>query len=460
MDRRGSLAEVAPVVAGFAGLLLVWDFEARPAGFLLLVAGTFVALWRFSRRRSEIALGTLLGVAALVRALLLPVPLSLSDDAYRYLWDGRVVVAGFDPYRLAPDDPALEPLRDGLWERTAHREVETVYPPLALALFSIAASLPFELLAWKGLMALFDLGSCWLLWLAARRTGRATGWAVWYAWNPLAVIESAGMGHLDAAGVCALLAALVWLLPRAAVGAGSPRPPARPVLAGLAASSAVLIKLVPLVVLPLLLLRARSARFAVALVATLVAGLAPMIAPSGGPPPGLVRYGVSWEFNGLVFEPLWRALDRSGTAPDVKRSLDAARMRMSRPERLEPFYHYVYPQLLAKLVMAAGMGWVVLVGLGLRDDLEAAAWTLGGALLLSATLYPWYVLWTLPLAALLRSPPWLVLSFSMQAAYLPRLLGWSAWPSAWLGVWTPFLVVGAWALSRRRRPDTGDATPA
>ena len=32
----------------------------------------------------------------------------LSDDAYRYLWDGRVQVAGLNPYGIAPEDPALD----------------------------------------------------------------------------------------------------------------------------------------------------------------------------------------------------------------------------------------------------------------------------------------------------------------------------------------------------------------
>ena len=33
-------------------------------------------------------------------------------------------------------------------------------------------------------------------------------------------------------------------------------------------------------------------------------------------PPGLVRYAVSWEFNGPLFEPLWRLLDAVG-APGI-----------------------------------------------------------------------------------------------------------------------------------------------
>src|SRR5947207_3574662 len=36
-----------------------------------------------------------------------------SDDVYRYLWDGRVVRAGVNPYRYAPAAPELAALRDG-----------------------------------------------------------------------------------------------------------------------------------------------------------------------------------------------------------------------------------------------------------------------------------------------------------------------------------------------------------
>jgi hypothetical protein len=462
MERSRSPAPLVPIVAGYAGLLWVWDFQARPVPFLLLVGGTFAAVgWfyrfalssRSARGGAEIPLSTLLAVAALVRCLLLPVPPSLSDDIYRYLWDGRVTGAGFDPYRLAPDDPALEPLRDEGWELTAHREVETVYPPLAIALFSLAAALPGEVLVWKGVVALFDLGCCWLLWRLARRTGRPTLRVIWYAWNPLAVIESAGMGHVDAVGVCALLAAVFWLLPRrgSADAAHDERRALGPALAGVLAGAGVLVKLVPLVLLPLYSLRARSAAFAAALAVTVVVGLAPMVLPSQGPPPGLVRYGVSWEFNGLVFEPLWRTIERAEVVADVKATLDAVRVRVPRSDAALGLYPYVYPQFLAKVVLLVGLGWVVLVGLGVRDPIDATGWTLGGATLFSATCYPWYFLWALPFAALRASPAWLALSLSLQAAYLPRLLGWGQWPATWLAVWAPFLLVAAGSVLRTAR---------
>ena len=71
----------------------------------------------------------------------------------RYLWDGRVLVAGFNPYTEAPDASQLAELRDESWERMPHRDVATVYPPLALAFFSIAGRMARPVLAWKTIFA-------------------------------------------------------------------------------------------------------------------------------------------------------------------------------------------------------------------------------------------------------------------------------------------------------------------
>ncbi|MDP9120593.1 MAG: hypothetical protein M3O15_04370, partial [Acidobacteriota bacterium] len=130
----------------------------------------------------------------LLRLPLLPLPLTLSDDVLRYVWDGKVASAGRNPYALSPEAEELAPLRDEAWRHLPHRGLPTVYPPLAIAAFSIAARLPFPILAWKGLATAADLAACALLLALARRTGRPEGLAVWYAWNPLAALETAGMG--------------------------------------------------------------------------------------------------------------------------------------------------------------------------------------------------------------------------------------------------------------------------
>src|SRR5829696_7184499 len=197
-----------PLVAAHCGLLLVFDLAHHLVTTLALLGAAFLALLLAARRleamRTPLGGAILLG-ALLLRLPLLPLPPALSDDALRYLWDGKVAAAGFNPYALAPAAGELTPLRDDSWPRLPHREVPTVYPPLSVAAFSIASRLPFPLLAWKLMATAADLLGCWLLLAVARRGGLPEGRTIWYAWNPLVALEVAGMGHVDALGVAAVV---------------------------------------------------------------------------------------------------------------------------------------------------------------------------------------------------------------------------------------------------------------
>jgi alpha-1,6-mannosyltransferase len=58
------------------------------------------------------ALTVILATAILLRVGALTAPVYLSDDIFRYIWDGRVQAAGINPYRYIPTDTHLAPLRD------------------------------------------------------------------------------------------------------------------------------------------------------------------------------------------------------------------------------------------------------------------------------------------------------------------------------------------------------------
>lgn len=370
--------------------------------------------------------------ALLLRLPLLPLPPTLSDDMLRYLWDGKVAAAGLNPYALAPEAEELAPLRDGIWRRLPHKEVPTVYPPLAVAAFSISSRVPFPLLAWKLVVTGADLLACWLLIRLARGLGLPEGRTAWYAWNPLVALEVAGMGHVDALGVAAVVGAVLWLPPKSRkTGA-----------AATMAATGVLAKLVPLAAFPLWARRSgRPWRFlgmAGGLVA--IAGL-PVLAATKGVPPGLVVYGVSWEFNGPLYEPLWRALDAAGAAPALARGLDRLKEWTQMWEAWNPVYPYLYPQFLAKLALAAGMGFAVLASLRERDPAAGTGRLFGRLLLLSTTVYPWYLLWVLPWAALRRDAAWLALSGLILLSYIPQFMGVALMPWIYLAIWGPFAVL-------------------
>ncbi|MFQ5349189.1 MAG: hypothetical protein ACE5EG_01960 [Thermoanaerobaculia bacterium] len=424
-----------PLVLAHVGLLVTWDLAARPLATLVclgLGAGALAyAGWRLGRIGAPGA-ATILLVAVVLRLLLLPVPPTLSEDVLRYLWDGKIAGAGLNPYLLEPDAPELEPLRDADWQRLPHRHIPTVYPPLAMAAFSIAARLPVSRLALKTLLTAADLATCVLLLWLARRRDLPRRRVVWYAWNPLVSLEVAGMGHVDALGVTAIVATVCLLTMR----------PRRVAAAASTAAAAVLVKLVPMVALPAFARQSGQARLFLGLSVALVAiACLPVAVAGGGVPPGLVTYGVSWEFNGPLWEPLWRLLDRIEVSVAVERALDAIKQRTGEHDFWNRFYPFNYPELLAKLLLAPGLVAVVVLAWQRTDPLVSAGILFGGLPLFSATVYPWYLLWVLPWAALCRQPAWLVLAALAPLSYLPQVTDLPLMPWVFLAHWLPFAAV-------------------
>ncbi|HYU11270.1 MAG TPA: hypothetical protein VEK82_01760, partial [Stellaceae bacterium] len=133
-----ALTASGATLLALTGLALVLqtqnDFDRFLVVALLQGAVYLVAVWSVwnvgSSRR------VVLGIAAIAALMRLPVvcmPPYLSTDVYRYVWDGRVMAAGINPYRYVPAAPQLEPLRDTDIFRSINRAgtAMTIYPPVA-----------------------------------------------------------------------------------------------------------------------------------------------------------------------------------------------------------------------------------------------------------------------------------------------------------------------------------------
>ena len=462
------MAAAWPLLACAGGLLLLDRTGLRPAAdapwtsvlflavLLLAFGALFWALKRFGPARREEAseprIVGILVVALLLRLLALPLAPSLSDDVHRYLWDGRVAASGANPYRLTPNDPELTTQRDDLWQRTAHRDVATVYPPLALSLFAAASATPQPLTAYKLTLVAVDLIACALLLGLARRRGSTAG-ALAYVWNPLVVIEGAGMGHVDVLGA-SLVIACVYLI---AVGRGSAIRSRRSLAAGTVAALGVLAKLVPLAAIPLWWRTIRrdppqGRLFALGAACLLVPTVAAVLVWTGGVPPGLAVYALRWEYNGPLYEPLWRLLDVLQLDRVAAGLVHAVRLVFGGEIDAPPWrtlYAQTYPQFLARtlLLAVAGVAWFR-VWRQRPGPTGAAFGAFGVVLLASPTLYPWYLIWILPWAALLGVRSVLLLSATLPLAYLPALAGVDYFPLVYLAVWLPPVLL--FVIDRRR----------
>jgi Glycosyltransferase family 87 len=255
----------------------------RPLQPLPLITAAWVlfatAAWllRGVLRRWAVALIVIGGIA--IQVVAVSGPPQSSTDLYRYMWDGRVQAAGYDPYAYVPVAPQLAHIRDPfLFTHQAPRfcvgagvpepgypgltmapgctrinrpTVPTIYPPVAefyfLALHYVtpvwAGSTPVQAAAGACavLVTLLLLAGLW--WL--RRDLR---WAALWAWCPTVALEAGNNAHVDVVAVLLTLAALLVLALRGTRRRGA-------LLGGTLLGLAIATKMTPVLVGPAVLKR-------------------------------------------------------------------------------------------------------------------------------------------------------------------------------------------------------------
>ncbi len=319
--------------------------------------------------------------------LLVSAPL-VSDDVYRYVWDGRVQQHGLNPLRTAPADPALSRLHTDVTRRIdpTSAVLPSIYPPLAQRFFLGVTSVHESVLAMAAAVLVCDLLLIALIWRWLAVTGRNPWWVLGYAWHPLAALEGAGGAHIDVVGALLLVAA-VYALSRG-----------RSLLAAMGFAGAFAVKFLPVVLLPLLWRRLRLTDAAV--VALLVVLLyLPFLDGWQLPAGSLGAYLAQWRFNGPLFR--WLA-SWTGTAPVIA------------------------------LSVAAGLA-VAVHARRARDRDDPAAWSLplAAAICLLPAIYPWYLVWLIPFLGPAVNWPLVVWTLASMLTYT---------------VWTPHLAGDGWVL--------------
>jgi hypothetical protein len=232
---------------------------------------------------------------------------------------------------------------------------------------------------------------------------------VLYAWNPLAVIEIAGSGHMEPLGVFCLLLAIAWLIEGKATRAGA------------ALGAAIQAKLLPLLLVPGFARRIKVWAL-LALVAVVAVTTAPYAIRGPWYGAGVVVYAHRWEHGAVLFAGIRRFFESVEVTPYLKTAIAWAQARWGTADTAgwDALYRMVWPQELARVTVAlAALSWAV--AQSFRRGLDAAAearLALGGAILLAPTLHPWYVLWVLPLAAAQGAGGWLLFGALVPLQYL------------------------------------------
>jgi len=376
-----------------------------------------------------------LGAVVLASLASLGAPPLFSDDVYRYLWDGHVALSGIDPYAFAPNDPEIAELRTVHWSQINHPEVPTIYPPLAQALFFLAALLGGQVWTVQLLGALAHIGCT--LWLAYRAPRGGMVAALLFGLNPLALRETTMMGHLDVVVGLSLALAAVEIVR------------GRPVRAVLWTGAASAMKLVGIICAPLLSLSSRHWVFPALVLALLPLFFVAQAGHASGEPGGMHHYARRWAGNAGGFLLVERACrfvvdgvaNRNGSGPG-RITLDPLRPMLEsihgsdldprlgfRGPKKPPADIATFPRHFASgmLARATCVSLAILFLLWLMrrrgDPILSFRAMVFTVLLLSPQVHPWYLLWLLPLEALARRYAGFVWSAIVLVAYAP-LEGW------------------------------------
>ena len=373
-DRGGLPFMISLTVAGIAYLLAIREVFATPTlSRRLVVFGLVIsALWQIAFLR------------------LSPGP---DDDVHRYVWDGRLQRLGYNPYLVIPSDPAVAGLHTTETLRLNNPNLPSPYPPGAQLFFRGVTAIRESVFAFKAAFMICDLGIALVLLDLLRTTGRSAHLVLAYAWNPLLAIEVAGSGHIDIVGALLVVISVAALARRWRQ------------VAALALGLAIVIKFLPIVLLPLYWkrVRLRDAALAAGVLGLLYV---PFLDHGRIPLGSLSAYVQGFRFNG----PIFALLHRIAPAP-----------------------------LLAALAVLIGLliaAWLRQRSLATKEaELDkfndtalrpsnsefavvGAGWPMAASLLFAPVVFPWYLLWLLPFLTSRSTLPIIIWTVSITPTYV------------------------------------------
>jgi alpha-1,6-mannosyltransferase len=350
------------------------------------------------------------GAAVVFRLIVFPLAPSLSDDVFRYRWEGMMQAEGGNPYQSRPVDPEWNHLRDETFHRVSVPDAKAGYGPLVelieAATYRVVSHLipaPHRQAFWfKAPAALFDLGTIVALWALLQALGLPPVRVLIYAWSPVPIMEFWATGHNDAVAVFFVIAALLLAAKERWLCSFS--------LLSLAACA----KIWPLILFPILIGRRKGA----------LSWL----------PDRWWQWTVLFPITAVLAIPYWSNIEEnaqfmSGFLGGWRNNDSIYGLLLWLTGDQYPAKHIAFGIIIATVFAVTWLRW----------RLEAASLTVICTMLaVSANCHPWYLTWIVPLLAVVPLPALLLWTILMPLAYRVvidwTLLGeWNgSTPSRWL----------------------------
>ncbi|HEY5690277.1 MAG TPA: glycosyltransferase 87 family protein [Cyclobacteriaceae bacterium] len=305
MARHRPLYYLLTIISISAYSIMGYGIQRYETAYLFGIYFTLFAIYAWVLNDSTTKeINYWLAVSIILRVILLFSIPALSDDFYRFIWDGRLLASGIQPFTHLPgyyleQGNAVDGVNQFLYDHLNSKEYFTVYPPLAQIIFWFSAILfPDSILGSVVVMRILvlaaELGSLMLIKKLLPIFGLAPKNILIYALNPLVILELTGNLHFEAFIIFFLLLAIYFIYRSKIWQAG--------VTIGLSIGA----KLLPLIFLPLFIIRMgirRSVILYVAAAITIVFLFAPLLNAEviNGFSQSLGLYFKRFEFNASIY---------------------------------------------------------------------------------------------------------------------------------------------------------------
>lgn len=183
--------------------------------------------------------------------LLFSIP-ALSDDYFRFIWDGRLSAQGINPFLHSPSyyleqGFPIAGVNLEIYPNLNSKEYFSIYPPVCQFIFWIGALISsnnvlVHVIMMKIFFILIESGTIYFLYLLLKHLKKDIKILIWYALNPLIILELVGNLHFEAFMIFGLVGSLYFLLVKK-----------NWVFSALLFAIAINAKLLPLMLLPLFL---------------------------------------------------------------------------------------------------------------------------------------------------------------------------------------------------------------
>ncbi|OIQ27408.1 MAG: mannosyltransferase [Bacteroidetes bacterium MedPE-SWsnd-G2] len=213
-----------PILVGVLSIILYTLFayylERTEVFKMLLLYGLlffcFLKLYQTSKYNFKYAIG----IGIVFRLIFIAAIPNLSQDFYRFIWDGRMIFEGLNPYLFTPESfissgkfpvAQAQELYNGMGQLNASHY--TNYPPLNQLCFTIAAYLSNTnilgaAIVLRSILLLADIGIVYFGQKLLKKLNLSKSLIFLYFLNPFIIIELSGNLHFEGL----MLFFLVWAL--------------------------------------------------------------------------------------------------------------------------------------------------------------------------------------------------------------------------------------------------------